>query len=103
MPFDALSRSTFRPTTARDRSCTRTTRPRPTGSSGGRYHLAITPYPFGNPKFENPSFFEGARRDHWALGAGAPNPVVLPDGGICRIPTWSTSRRKASCGSIIAR
>ncbi len=58
----------------------------PDGVFGQRHHLAVTPYPFGNAKFENPSFFEGARRDHWALGAGAPNPVVLPDVGYLSDP-----------------
>jgi hypothetical protein len=50
-------------------------------------HLAITPYPFGDAKFENPSLFvaEG-RPDRWILEAGTPNPVAHPDAGYLSDP-----------------
>lgn len=50
-------------------------------------HLAITPYPFGDAKFENPSMFvaEG-RPDHWALEPGTPNPVARADAGYLSDP-----------------
>jgi hypothetical protein len=58
----------------------------PAGAFGLPLHLAITPYPFGNAAFENPSLFEGARPDRWDLPVGAPNPVVLPDVGYLSDP-----------------
>jgi hypothetical protein len=58
----------------------------PAGAFGRPFHLAITPYPFGNPAFENPSFFEGDHRDRWTMGDGASNPVVLPDVGYLSDP-----------------
>ena len=58
----------------------------PGGTFGRPDHLAITPYPFGNASYENPSFFEAGRRDLWELGAGVPNPVVLPDVGYLSDP-----------------
>jgi hypothetical protein len=58
----------------------------PEGAFDQPFHLAITPYPYGDPHWENPSFFEGARRDQWALGNGASNPVVLPDVGYLSDP-----------------
>ena len=50
------------------------------------FHLAITPYPYANPAFENPSFFESTRRSAWSLMPGAPNPVVLPREGYLSDP-----------------
>jgi hypothetical protein len=66
----------------------------PAGAFAASLHLAITPYPFGDPAFENPSFFEGGRRDIWTLPAGAPNPVVLPDAGYLSDPdiVWVPER-----------
>jgi hypothetical protein len=58
----------------------------PTGLFGRPFHLAITPYPFGNPAFENPSFFESARRSSWSLPDGAPNPIVQPKEGYLSDP-----------------
>ena len=58
----------------------------PTGLFARPYHLAITPYPYGNPAFENPSFFESTRRSTWALTEGAPNPVVKPTEGYLSDP-----------------
>ena len=58
----------------------------PAGAFGLPLHLAITPYPFGDARFENPSFFESGRGDAWALPEGGPNPVVLPDRGYLSDP-----------------
>ena len=58
----------------------------PAGTFGQRFHLAITPYPFGNAAYENPSYFEGATRRLWGLGPGAPNPVVFPEAGYLSDP-----------------
>jgi Bacterial Ig-like domain (group 1) len=58
----------------------------PAGALGLPLHLAITPYPFGNAAFENPSFFESRRRDSWALPQGGPDPVVFPATGYLSDP-----------------
>jgi hypothetical protein len=58
----------------------------PPGTFGQPLHLAITPYPFGDASYENPSFFQSARRDAWSLGDGTPDPVVLPDVGYLSDP-----------------
>lgn len=43
--------------------------------------LAITPYPFGNANWENPSLFEGDGDDAWLVPGGLTNPVVRPTRG----------------------
>lgn len=58
----------------------------PAGTFGLPLHLAITPYPFGNAAFENPSFFESHRRDRWARPQGGRDPVVLPTAGYLSDP-----------------
>jgi hypothetical protein len=58
----------------------------PVSAFGPGPHLAITPYPFGDATFENPSLFEGQRKDSWALPAGGPNPVVRPSVGYLSDP-----------------
>lgn len=58
----------------------------PAGAFGLPQHLAITPYPFGNAKYENPSLFSGTRLDVWELAPGVPNPIVLPDQGYLSDP-----------------
>jgi hypothetical protein len=58
----------------------------PAGSFGPPLHLAITPYPFGNAAFENPSVFESARKDLWSLPQDGPNPVVFPAAGYLSDP-----------------
>jgi hypothetical protein len=58
----------------------------PAGTFGLPRHLAITPYPFGNAAFENPSFFESWRGDAWQQPAGGPDPVVLPAAGYLSDP-----------------
>jgi hypothetical protein len=58
----------------------------PAGAFGTAPHLAITPYPFGDATFENPSLFEGQRKDSWTLPAGGLNPVVRPSAGYLSDP-----------------
>jgi hypothetical protein len=48
--------------------------------------LAITPYPFGNAAFENPSLFVSSGSDLWRLLEGAPNPIVRPESGYLSDP-----------------
>lgn len=61
-----------------------------------RARLVITPYPWGNANFENPSMFEGNGRDAWHVAAGATNPVVRPGGGYLSDPDilWLEDRRE---------
>jgi hypothetical protein len=58
----------------------------PAGAFGLPLHLAITPYPFGNAAFENPSFFESRRRDTWTRPQDGRDPVVLPAAGYLSDP-----------------
>ena len=58
----------------------------PAGAFGLPFHLAITPYPYGNPSFENPSFFESDQRGRWSVSNGASNPVARPDAGYLSDP-----------------
>ena len=54
----------------------------PAGAFAFGHHLAITPYPFGNAAYENPSLFAGSgKRDTWLLQPGAANPVIRPESG----------------------
>ncbi|MGH7580716.1 MAG: hypothetical protein ACREM9_11130 [Gemmatimonadales bacterium] len=54
----------------------------PAGAFAYGHHLAITPYPFGNAAYENPSLFASlGRRDAWLLEAGTHNPVARPESG----------------------
>ena len=72
--------------------------------SAGRSTWPSRPYPFGNPAFENPSFFESTRRSTWALTEGGPNPVVLPGDGLSvRSRSGLRARRPASSGCITGR
>lgn len=61
-----------------------------------RPRLAITPYPWGNANFENPSLFEGNGRDTWTVPAGLTNPTVKPSGGYLSDPDimWVADRRE---------
>lgn len=54
----------------------------PNGVLAYKHFLAITPYPYGNASFENPSLFAGSSppRD-WLLPPGASNPVAWPASG----------------------
>ena len=58
----------------------------PAGAAQQGHHLAITPYPFGDPELENPSHFVGERTDLFALPPGAPNPVLRPTDGYLSDP-----------------
>lgn len=61
-----------------------------------RSRLAITPYPWGNSTFENPSLFEGGGRDTWTEPAGITNPIVKPAGGYLSDPDilWLADQRE---------
>jgi hypothetical protein len=48
--------------------------------------LAITPYPWGNPNFENPSVFRADRPTEWSIPNGVTNPIVRPNGGYLSDP-----------------
>ena len=62
----------------------------------GRSRLAITPYPWGNATYENPSLFAGNGRDSWSEPAGITNPVVRPSGGYLSDPDilWLADQRE---------
>ncbi|MEP6990162.1 MAG: hypothetical protein ABJA80_04460 [bacterium] len=45
---------------------------------GNRYWFAGTPYPFGDPSFENPSAYAGNEATEWASIPGVANPVARP-------------------------
>ena len=52
----------------------------------GTHALVITPYPYGNANFENPSLFAGDGRDRWNVPATVTNPVARPEGGYLSDP-----------------
>jgi hypothetical protein len=58
--------------------------------------LAITPYPWGNANFENPSIFVGNGRDAWRVPDDLTNPVVKPSGGYLSDPdiVWLADRHE---------
>jgi hypothetical protein len=58
--------------------------------------LAITPYPWGNASYENPSLYAGDGYDGWSVPDGVSNPVVRPDGGYLSDPdiVWLGDRRE---------
>ncbi|MBW8771304.1 MAG: exo-alpha-sialidase [Gemmatimonadetes bacterium] len=45
---------------------------------GRRYWVSGTPYPIGNPKYENPSIYEGYRASQMLVPEGAKNPLAQP-------------------------
>lgn len=45
---------------------------------GKRYWVSATPYPGGNPKFENPSIYQGRYSNEMNVPGGATNPLVQP-------------------------
>jgi hypothetical protein len=69
--------------------------PTPEGVDGSA-RLAITPYPWGNASYENPSLFEGNGRDAWAIPPGITNPVAKPSGGYLSDPDilWVPEERE---------
>jgi hypothetical protein len=58
--------------------------------------LVITPYPGGNPTFENPSLFVRISRITWNVPAGLTNPLVRPAYGYLSDPdiVWVDDRRE---------
>ena len=58
--------------------------------------LVITPYPWGNANFENPSLFDGNGRDAWTTPDGVANPLFRPSGGYLSDPDllWLDDRRE---------
>ena len=61
-----------------------------------RPRLAITPYPWGNATFENPSLFDGTGRDAWTIPIGVTNPIVKPNVGYLSDPDilWLSDTRE---------
>jgi hypothetical protein len=43
---------------------------------GKRYWVSGTPYPLGNPKYENPSIFQGRHSNEMRVPLGVANPIV---------------------------
>jgi hypothetical protein len=58
----------------------------PDGWDIGPLRLAITPYPWGNARFENPSLFAGRDGAAWTVPSGVTNPVVSPTTGYLSDP-----------------
>jgi len=50
----------------------------PAGFVGWRYVMAITPYPFTDAQYENPSVYGSMDGIHWYVPVGVENPLVLP-------------------------
>lgn len=46
---------------------------------GSRYWLSATPYPGGDPRFENPSIFSASSSRELLVPAGVANPLALPE------------------------
>lgn len=86
LPFDDLQPLTFATYEASGQVVHPDYAATPAGAFGLPLHLAITPYPFGNAAFENPSYYESSRGDLWAAPQGGPNPIVLPDAGYLSDP-----------------
>jgi hypothetical protein len=51
----------------------------PHGWNGHPFWFAATPYPLGNARYENPSFFQGDEAADWNLPTGASNPLAMPE------------------------
>ena len=45
---------------------------------GQRYWISATPYPGGNPRYENPSIYQGQTSREMIVPLGVANPVVAP-------------------------
>jgi hypothetical protein len=52
----------------------------------GHQYLLITPYPFGNAGFENPSIYTGSTPAAWTAPPGVSNPIVRPGHGYLSDP-----------------
>ena len=68
----------------------------PADGLDGRPRLAITPYPWGNASYENPSLFAGTGRDTWSVPEGISNPLVKPSDGYLSDPDilWVPEERE---------
>jgi len=66
------------------------------GNLDGRSRLAITPYPWGNSNFENPSIFLGGGLDTWTVPDGVANPIAKPSTGYLSDPDilWVAEARE---------
>jgi hypothetical protein len=53
----------------------------PPSWAGDPFRLVATPYPGGNPAFENPSLYTGSTGVAWAVPGGVTNPLEQPDDG----------------------
>jgi hypothetical protein len=51
------------------------------------FYLAVTPYPGGNSKLENPSLYAGVDGVTWGAAPGAPVPLVKPRQGYLSDPS----------------
>lgn len=50
----------------------------PDGFAGWQYWTAVTPYPFTDARYENPSLFVSSDGRNWTVPPGTSNPLVLP-------------------------
>jgi hypothetical protein len=68
----------------------------PADALGGQPWLAITPYPWGNASYENPSLFVGDGTGTWSIPAGVTNPIVRPADGYLSDPDmlWNEEARE---------
>ena len=46
--------------------------------NGHRYWVSATPYPTGNPKYENPSIYQGYKSQQMLVPTGVRNPLAQP-------------------------
>ena len=65
-------------------------------SLDGKPRLAITPYPWGNANYENPSLFEAGGLDMWTVPDGVTNPIAKPSSGYLSDPDilWVADQRE---------
>lgn len=54
----------------------------PDGWGGHLYWMVMSPYPYSNPKFENPSILVSNDGQNWIVPPGLGNPLWLPEQGI---------------------
>ena len=68
----------------------------PAGVPNEPARLAITPYPWGNANYENPSIYVGNARDTWNVPDGVTNPIVKTAGGYLSDPDmlWLEDQRE---------
>ncbi len=54
---------------------------------GHRYWMALTPYPNGDARFENPALYVGETGRDWRVPDGVPNPLARSDRGYLSDPS----------------